>query len=98
MIYQNQRIEGFVCSPWLNGAQGNFLVSAQSNPLLVVDGSILRDCLWLQEDMSGWIKEGKVKVEETLFEGAEAYGDGFQSLFTGGNYGKVVVTTARAKM
>ena len=35
MIYQNQRIEGFVCSPWLNGTQGNFLVSAQSNPLLV---------------------------------------------------------------
>ena len=39
-----------------------------------------------------------MKVEETYFEGAEAYGDGFQSLFTGGNYGKVVVTTRRAKM
>lgn len=75
MIYSGQRIEGFVCTPWLSGAQGNFL-----------------------EDMAGWIKEGKVKVEETLFEGAETYGEGFQSLFTGGNYGKVVVTTARAKM
>ena len=75
MIYCGQRIQGFVCTPWLSGAQGNFL-----------------------KDMGGWIKEGKVKVEETLFEGAEAYGEGFQSLFTGGNYGKVVVTTARAKL
>ena len=75
MIYSGQRIEGFVCTPWLSGQQGNFL-----------------------EDMSGWIKEGWMKVEETYFEGAEAYGDGFQSLFTGGNYGKVVVTTRRAKM
>ena len=25
MIYSFQRIEGFVCSPWLTGEQGNFL-------------------------------------------------------------------------
>mmetsp|Transcript_3470 Transcript_3470/g.9400 ORF Transcript_3470/g.9400 Transcript_3470/m.9400 type:complete len:347 (-) Transcript_3470:135-1175(-) len=25
MIYSNQRIEGFVCSAWLNGSKGNFL-------------------------------------------------------------------------
>ena len=25
MIYSGQRIEGFVCTPWLSGAQGNFL-------------------------------------------------------------------------
>jgi NADPH-dependent curcumin reductase CurA len=37
-----------------------------------------------------------LKVEETYFEGRESYGDGFQSLFTGGNYGKLVVTTRRA--
>ena len=75
MIYSGQRIEGFVCTPWLSGARGNFL-----------------------QDMSKWIKEGKVQVEETLFEGSDAYGEGFRSLFTGGNYGKVVVTTARAKL
>ena len=25
MIYTNQRIEGFVCYPWLTGKKGNFL-------------------------------------------------------------------------
>ena len=25
MIYKQQRIEGFVCMPWLSGKQGNFL-------------------------------------------------------------------------
>jgi hypothetical protein len=31
----------------------------------------------------GWIREGKVQVEETVFEGVESFGLGFQSLFTG---------------
>jgi NADPH-dependent curcumin reductase CurA len=25
MVYSFQRIEGFVCSPWLSGSKGNFL-------------------------------------------------------------------------
>jgi len=68
MIYSQQRIEGFVCTPWLSGEQGNFL-----------------------EDMAGWTREGKVKVKETSFEGIECFGEAFQSLFVGGNMGKVVV-------
>jgi NADPH-dependent curcumin reductase CurA len=48
--------------------------------------------------MSQWIKQGKVTVRETFFDGEEAYGQGMQSLFTGGNYGKVVVTTGRSKL
>jgi NADPH-dependent curcumin reductase CurA len=75
MIYSGQRVEGFVCSPWLNGTRGSFL-----------------------KDMSAWIKEEKVKIQETFYDGEENYGAGFQSLFTGGNYGKVVVNTSRAKM
>lgn len=42
-------------------------------------------------DMAKWIKEGKVKVEETFFDGIESFGTAFQSLFVGGNTGKVVL-------
>jgi NADPH-dependent curcumin reductase CurA len=68
MIYTYQRIEGFVCAPWLSGQKGNFLV-----------------------DMSQWLQEGKLKVQETPFEGIENWPMAFQSLFTGTNLGKVVV-------
>lgn len=67
-VYNFQRIEGFVCGPWLSGRKGKFL-----------------------PDMSKWLKEGKVKVEETFFDGIENWFSGFQSLFTGENKGKVVV-------
>lgn len=69
MIYTQQRIEGFVCTPWLVGKQGNFL-----------------------HDMHTWLREGKIKVQETRFEGIENWPIAFQALFTGGNTGKVVVT------
>ncbi|KNC75033.1 hypothetical protein SARC_12434 [Sphaeroforma arctica JP610] len=70
LIYTAQRIEGFVCTPWLTGQQGNFL-----------------------GDMSQWIKEGKVKVEETTYNGVEQWATAFNSLFenTHRNKGKVVV-------
>jgi NADPH-dependent curcumin reductase CurA len=60
MIYSFQRIEGFVCSPWLKGERGNFLA-----------------------DMSAWLKEGKIKVEETFYGGVEAWPTAFAALFTG---------------
>ena len=69
MIYTFQRIEGFVCGPWLRGEKGNFIV-----------------------DMSRWIKEGKVKMQEESFtDGIENWPLAFRSLFTGANIGKVVV-------
>mmetsp|Transcript_11768 Transcript_11768/g.36773 ORF Transcript_11768/g.36773 Transcript_11768/m.36773 type:complete len:354 (-) Transcript_11768:83-1144(-) len=68
LIYTFQRIEGFVCTPWLTGEKGKFLT-----------------------DMAGWVKEGKVKVEETFFSGVESFGTAFKSLFVGSNTGKVVV-------
>lgn len=42
-------------------------------------------------DMAEWLQEGKVKVQETFFEGIDSWPLAFQSLFTGGNTGKVVV-------
>jgi NADPH-dependent curcumin reductase CurA len=71
MIYTAQRIEGFVCFPWLDGSKGHFLT-----------------------DMSDWLKEGVVQVDETFFEGIEQWPNAFQALFTGANVGKVVVRVA----
>lgn len=68
MIYSFQRIEGFVCQPWLSGAKGNF-----------------------HKDMPGWLKEGKVVVQETHFKGIENWPTAFKGLFTGANKGKAVV-------
>lgn len=68
MIYTAQRIEGFVCFPWLSGAKGTFLKS-----------------------MSEWLKQDKLVVQETFFDGIESWPTAFQSLFTGKNVGKVVV-------
>ena len=41
--------------------------------------------------MHRWMRDGKLVVEETTFEGIESWPEGFQSLFTGRNTGKVVV-------
>jgi NADPH-dependent curcumin reductase CurA len=68
MIYSAQRIEGFVCSPWLSGKKGNFV-----------------------QDMHQYYRQGFVVSQETYFDGIEHWVDGFQSLFTGKNVGKVVV-------
>lgn len=68
MVYTFQRIEGFVCSPWLSGKKGNFL-----------------------QDMHRYFREGYLVSQETYFDGIEHWVDGFQSLFTGKNVGKVVV-------
>lgn len=68
MIYSFQRVEGFMCMPWLSGQKGKFL-----------------------DDMSEWLQQGKIAVEETHFSGVDQWPLAFQSLFTGGNTGKVVV-------
>jgi NADPH-dependent curcumin reductase len=46
------------------------------------------------EPMSKWWKEGKLHIEESHHHGIEEWSTAFQSLFTGGNTGKVVVKVA----
>jgi len=46
------------------------------------------------EEMSGWIKDGKVKFRETVDEGIEAAPGAFIKLFTGENFGKMLVKLA----
>ena len=43
------------------------------------------------ETMHKLLREGKLKQEETIFEGLDSFGEAFQALFTGKNTGKVVV-------
>lgn len=43
-------------------------------------------------DMPRWLEEGKIpQLQETIFEGIDSWPLAFQSLFVGGNTGKVVV-------
>jgi NADPH-dependent curcumin reductase CurA len=41
--------------------------------------------------MGGWIAEGRIKWEETVFDGVEKAPDAFIGLFTGSNTGKMLV-------
>jgi NADPH-dependent curcumin reductase CurA len=50
----------------------------------------LRSGAWLPV-MAELVREGKIEVEETFFDGIDRWVDGFQSLFDGSNVGKVVV-------
>ena len=42
-------------------------------------------------DMSGWLKEGKVRFREDIRPGLEKAPEYFNDLLTGGNFGKMVV-------
>lgn len=48
------------------------------------------------KDMSGWIGEGKVKYQETVFDGIEKAPEAFIGLFSGVNEGKMLVKLAEA--
>ena len=42
-------------------------------------------------DMRRWFAEGKIEVEETVFNGIESWPEAFASLFTGTSTGKVIL-------
>lgn len=44
-----------------------------------------------QQDMGGWIADGRIKWEETIHDGIERAPDAFIGLFSGGNTGKMLV-------
>jgi NADPH-dependent curcumin reductase CurA len=43
------------------------------------------------EEMTGYIKEGKIKYKEDVKEGLESFLDAFNSMFSGDNLGKPVI-------
>jgi NADPH-dependent curcumin reductase len=50
----------------------------------------------LQRDMSGWLREGRVKVREQVIEGLENAPRGLMGLLRGENFGKLIVRVAQA--
>ncbi|MEM1246253.1 MAG: NADP-dependent oxidoreductase [Acidobacteriota bacterium] len=62
---------------------------------LTLKGFIVSNYMHLAEafrsDMESWVNTGKVKYEETVFEGVEKAPEAFIGLFTGANKGKMVV-------
>ena len=42
-------------------------------------------------EMSGWIKDGKVKYKEDLWTGLEQAPNAFSAMLAGGNFGKTLV-------
>ena len=47
-----------------------------------------------QEEMGDWIRSGKIKYQETIFDGLEKAPEAFIGLFSGANQGKMLVKLA----
>jgi NADPH-dependent curcumin reductase CurA len=62
---------------------------------LKVQGFNLIDCaeLWPRaaRELAGWVREGKIKAEETIVEGLESAPEALNMLFDGANVGKLLV-------
>ncbi len=62
---------------------------------LTIKGFIVTDHVGLTPqfltDMIGWTKAGKMKWEETVYDGIERAPEAFLALFTGDNFGKMLV-------
>lgn len=43
------------------------------------------------KDVGGWIASGKIKTKETVEHGVENAASAFLKLFSGGNFGKMLV-------
>ena len=48
------------------------------------------------KEMAGWILEGKLKARENVVEGLETFPETLLKLFTGENFGKLVIKVADA--
>jgi NADPH-dependent curcumin reductase CurA len=56
-----------------------------------ISGNIVFELPMLYEDMGQWIAEGKLRWEDTVFEGLENAPKAFIGLFDGRNLGKMLV-------
>ncbi|MBV8974101.1 MAG: hypothetical protein JOY74_03185, partial [Sinobacteraceae bacterium] len=48
-----------------------------------------------REDMSAWLREGRVKYREAVIEGLESAPRGLIGLLQGENFGKLIVRVAK---
>ncbi|MFT5692734.1 MAG: NADPH-dependent curcumin reductase CurA [Oceanicoccus sp.] len=76
-------------------AAGPKNLSAMIYKRVTMTGFVTPDFFDLQkqfrQDMSTWMKEGKVKYQETIFDGIDNAPEAFIGLFSGGNEGKMLV-------
>jgi NADPH-dependent curcumin reductase CurA len=76
------------------------LLSAVLRRRLKIHGFIIFDhydrMAAFQRDMSGWLREGRVKVREQVIEGLENAPRGLMGLLNGENFGKLIVRVAEA--
>ena len=60
-----------------------------------INGFIVFDhndmCAQFLADMESWVSEGQIKTKETIVEGLDNAVDAFLALFTGDNFGKMIV-------
>ena len=65
---------------------------------LTLKGFIVSNYMHLRDDfirdMSEWVGSGKIKYQETIYQGIEKAPDAFMGLFTGANTGKMIVQLA----
>ena len=47
-----------------------------------------------QADMTAWLKDGRVKYQETILEGFDRAPEGLIGLFSGVNHGKMLIRVA----
>ncbi|MBT5199972.1 MAG: NADP-dependent oxidoreductase, partial [Gammaproteobacteria bacterium] len=45
----------------------------------------------MEEDISGWIKEGKINLPEHVIEGVDNFPNAIVTLMSGGHMGKLLV-------
>ena len=67
MIYTAQRIEGFVCGPWLSGARGSFLADMAA---WRAEGLYVADETNFDEAQGATLDSRWVAAFDSLFSGA----------------------------
>jgi NADPH-dependent curcumin reductase CurA len=82
-----------------NGApQGVFNLANSIYRRLRLEGFVASDFPHLNEqfisDMTGWLKDGRIKYQETILDGFERAPEGLIGLFEGRNAGKMLIHIA----
>jgi NADPH-dependent curcumin reductase CurA len=82
-----------------NGArEGVFNLSSAIYRRLRLEGFVATDFPHLNEqfisDMTGWLKDGRIKYQETILDGFECAAEGLIGLFEGRNAGKMLIRIA----
>ena len=94
----NQRGRVAVCgmiSTYNGGGEGVRNLSTMIYSRIRMEGFVASDFPHLQaafvSDMTGWLKDGRIKYQETILDGFERAPEGLIGLFSGLNSGKMLI-------